>query len=77
MAVDNKQLICPSRGRLRMGAKVLRPRQRDVVISPASRRDGNNTVARQASEPGGYKDLACKEGTVTSDCGFTLAGSNR
>jgi Holliday junction resolvase RusA-like endonuclease len=46
MAVDNEQPICPSRGRLRMSVKVLKPRQRDVVISPASKRDSDNLVAR-------------------------------
>jgi hypothetical protein len=61
MAVDNEQPICPSRGCLRMGVEVLKPRQRDVVISLASRRDCNNPVARQTSEPGGDKDLACKD----------------
>jgi hypothetical protein len=46
MAVDNKQPVCPSRGRLRMGVEVLEPRQRNVVVDPASRRDRNNPVAR-------------------------------
>jgi hypothetical protein len=46
MAVNNEQLICLSRGCLRMGVEVLEPRQRDLVIDPASRRDSNNPVAR-------------------------------
>jgi hypothetical protein len=29
-----------------MSVEVLEPRQRDVVVSPASRRDSNNPVAR-------------------------------
>jgi hypothetical protein len=36
MAVNNKQPICLSRGYLRMSVEVLKPRYRDVVISPAS-----------------------------------------
>jgi hypothetical protein len=44
-----------------MGVEVLKPRQRDIVVGSASRRDCNNPVARQASEPGGDKDLACKD----------------
>jgi hypothetical protein len=46
MAVDNKQPVRPSRGRLRIGIEVLQPRQREVVVDPASRRDSNNPVAR-------------------------------
>jgi Holliday junction resolvase RusA-like endonuclease len=46
VAVNNKQPICPSRGRLRMSVEVLKPRQRNVIIIPASRRDSDNPVAR-------------------------------
>jgi hypothetical protein len=62
MAVDNEQPMCPSRGRLRMGVEVvLEPRQRDVVISPASRTDSSNLVAGYTSEPRGDKNLAYKD----------------
>jgi hypothetical protein len=40
---------------------VLKLRQRDIVVSLASRRDCNNLVIRQTSELGGDKDLACKD----------------
>jgi hypothetical protein len=46
IAVDNKQPVRPSRGRLCMGVEVLQPRQREVVVDPASRRDSDNPVAR-------------------------------
>jgi hypothetical protein len=45
MAVNDKQPICPSRGRLRMSIEVLKPREREVVVDPASRRDSNNLIA--------------------------------
>jgi hypothetical protein len=41
-----------------MSVKVLQPRQREVIVDPASRRDSNNLVARQIVKPGGDKDLA-------------------
>jgi hypothetical protein len=46
IAVDNEQPICPSRGCLRISVEVLKPRYRDVVVNPASRRDRDNPVAR-------------------------------
>jgi hypothetical protein len=61
VAVDDKQPVDASRGRLRMAVEVLGPRQRDVVIGPAGRRDSNNSVARYTSEPGGDRNLACKD----------------
>jgi hypothetical protein len=61
MAIDNKQPVHPSRGRLRMSVEVLQPRQREVIVDPASRRDSDNPVARQIVKLGGDKDLACED----------------
>jgi hypothetical protein len=58
MAIDNKQPVHPSRGRLRISVEVLQPRQREVIVDPASRRDSDNPVARQIVKPGGDEDLA-------------------
>ena len=58
IAVNNKQPVRPSRGRLRISVEMLKPRQREVVVNPASRRDSNNLVARQIVKLGGDKDLA-------------------
>jgi hypothetical protein len=44
MAVNNKQPIRLSRGRLCIGVEVLKPRQRNIVISLASKRDSNNLI---------------------------------
>jgi hypothetical protein len=70
MAVDNKQPVRPSRGRLCMSVEVLQPRQREVVVDPASRRDSDNPVARQIVEPGGDEDLARedKKGWDNASC---------
>jgi len=46
MAVNDKQPICPNRGRLRMSIEVLKPREREVVVDLASRRDSDNPIAR-------------------------------
>ena len=46
MAVNNKQPIYSSRGRFRIGVEVLKPRQGEVVVNPASRRDSDNLIAR-------------------------------
>jgi hypothetical protein len=46
MAVNNKQPICPNKGRLCMCIKVLKLREREVVVDLASRRDSNNLIAR-------------------------------
>jgi Holliday junction resolvase RusA-like endonuclease len=46
MAVNNKQPIRPNRGRLRISIEVLKLREREVVVDPASRRDSDNLVAR-------------------------------
>jgi hypothetical protein len=46
MAVNNKQPIRPSRGRLYIGVKVLKPRKRELIINPASIRNTNNPVTR-------------------------------
>jgi hypothetical protein len=40
-----------------MSVEVLQPRQREVIVDPASRRDSDNPVARQIVKPGD-KDLA-------------------
>jgi hypothetical protein len=61
MAIDNKQPVHPSRGRLRMSVEVLQPRQREVIVDPASRRDSDNPVARQIVKLGGDEDLACED----------------
>jgi hypothetical protein len=58
MAIDNKQPVHPSRGRLRISVEVLQLRQREVIVDPASRRDSDNPVARQIVKPEGDKDLA-------------------
>jgi hypothetical protein len=44
-----------------MSIKVLKPRQRELVVDLASSRDSYYLVARQISVPGQDKDLACKD----------------
>lgn len=61
MAVNNKQPVRPSRRRLCISVKVLKLRQRKVVITLASRRDCDNPIARQITKLGGDEDLACKD----------------
>jgi hypothetical protein len=46
MAVNDEQPICSSREYLCMGVKVLEPRQGEVIVNPASRRDSNNPIVR-------------------------------
>jgi hypothetical protein len=46
VAVNNKQPVCPSRGSLRIGVKMLKLRYRKVVISLASRGDADNLIIR-------------------------------
>jgi hypothetical protein len=58
IAIDNKQPVYSSRGRLCISVKVLQLRQREVIVNLASRRDSNNPVARQIVKLGGDKDLA-------------------
>jgi hypothetical protein len=61
MAVNNKQPVGPSRGRLCIGVKVLQLRQRKLVVNLASSRNSYYLVARQISVLGRDKDLACKD----------------
>jgi hypothetical protein len=46
MAINNKQPVRPSRGRLCIGVEVLKLRKRELVVDPASIRNTNNLVAR-------------------------------
>ena len=46
MAVNNNYLIRLSRRRLYISIKVLKLRERKVVVNLASRRDSNNLIAR-------------------------------
>jgi hypothetical protein len=61
VAVNNKQPVRSSRGRLCISVKVLKLCQREVVVNPASRRNSNNPIARYICKLGGNKDLARKD----------------